>query len=423
MNQNVLSHVGRTALAPPCGSAALSVLFVHGINGDAYGTWSTGGEQSWMHWLAEDHARINVYTAGYDSSFFGDFLKGGGPSLGDRAGILLDALASANPKIENLVIVAYSLGGLVVKQMLRRAADSPNPKHKALLDSVRGVIFIATPHMGTQIAKSLGAIAGVAASKSLIELKGGSEALLELSEWYRNWAPAKGIVTHAYYEVRKTKSVMVVDKGSADPCVSGCSPVPVDADHEVICKPASRQAQIYASVSSVISDMVAGTSLAQGVKGLARKADLPLAVTPEPEAESRAELQSDLEYYTTPAPDDRRSLADKLQQSGRAHETRNAARQKERFAMAIQRRISQPAALKNLIKVMGEVEARFSRHASLAIANGEDIDAVNAVVETKVVAAALRACTKHDGTLTSADVEQALWYLTGNCHLQWDKSA
>jgi hypothetical protein len=51
-----------------------------------------------------------------------------------------------------LVFVCHSLGGLVVKQALR-AADGRraygDPEAKAFLDSVKGIVFIATPHTGS----------------------------------------------------------------------------------------------------------------------------------------------------------------------------------------------------------------------------------------------------------------------------------
>ena len=43
-----------------------------------------------------------------------------------------------------------AMGGLLVKQVLRTANDSSNPKWKAILDQTRGVCFIATPHIANR---------------------------------------------------------------------------------------------------------------------------------------------------------------------------------------------------------------------------------------------------------------------------------
>jgi hypothetical protein len=45
------------------------------------------------------------------------------------------------------------MGGLLVKQLLRTANDSTDPKSRAVLERMRGVCFIATPHIGSDLAK------------------------------------------------------------------------------------------------------------------------------------------------------------------------------------------------------------------------------------------------------------------------------
>ncbi len=45
------------------------------------------------------------------------------------------------------------ISGLIIKQMLTRAAESNCEAEKELVKNTKGVIFYSTPHSGTQVAK------------------------------------------------------------------------------------------------------------------------------------------------------------------------------------------------------------------------------------------------------------------------------
>ena len=44
------------------------------------------------------------------------------------------------------IFVAHSLGGLLVKSVLRAAHDTHEPKWKELLNNTREIVFLGTPH-------------------------------------------------------------------------------------------------------------------------------------------------------------------------------------------------------------------------------------------------------------------------------------
>jgi hypothetical protein len=50
--------------------------------------------------------------------------------------------------------------------------------------------------------------------------------------------------------------VQVVDAGSANPGLPGIWPIPVDADHIDICKPADRLAPVYGQVKRFIAEIL-----------------------------------------------------------------------------------------------------------------------------------------------------------------------
>ncbi len=419
----VLNYVGVTVHAAPNPGALLDVVFVHGLTGDKFTTWSFNGTTSWLNWLAEDFTSINVYAAAYESAFFASALTGQGASLEDRATTLLDGVIARSSPGKKIVFITHSLGGLIVKKLLRVCADSANAKYQNLLTNVAGVVFIATPHQGAKLAKTLSAVLRAVTSKSVDELKSGAELTAELGSWFRNHVVKSKCPVHSYYETRKTNGVMIVDKDHSNPMIGGCDPVAVEADHITICKPTNREAQLYCSVRAILQDLLnsvpAEDTLAVS-NGTGLVALVDVSVAPAEAKPLSDDLLTDFEFYTASAPGDRRTLEEKLIASNRSYEIPQAKLKKERFSMAIQRHIAQPSSLGRLVRLMAQLECRFNRHAREAIANDATNDTINDIVQQKVVDPIVNGPTTGDEPLTAAMAEGALYYLTGNCHIEWD---
>jgi protein SERAC1 len=415
---SILSFVGASAFAAPNTQASMDVVFVHGLGGDRLGTWRFSLEACWPQWVAEDFPNANVYCAGYHSSPIGDLVQGPGATLGDLATMLADGLNSTKTKSPSLVLIGHSLGGLVIKQMLRLLNDSSQPEAKALLARVKGIIFIATPHMGATLAKSLKSVCGLVTSNAISDLALGNETVLDLGNWFKNWAHQNPEVkVAAFYEIKKTSGKLVVDKMTANPNVAGCDPVGVDADHIAICKPPARDAHIASSVASILNNVCPASMEAAAADIAPTTAD---AVVPAHLRVMADEILSDFEFFTAIAPGDRRTLAQKLEDGGRRYEIARAERKKEQFSMAIQKHIAQPSALTRITRMMSEIETRFNRHARLAIAEGAGKEKVNQIIQKEVVDPIVRADRADGGEATASFVENGLYYLTGNCHVQWD---
>ena len=66
---------------------------------------------------------------------------------------MMNQLLVAGVGARPVVFVTHSMGGVLVKEMLARAAlEGPSGRHFSLLDNTRGVVFYATPHFGSNIA-------------------------------------------------------------------------------------------------------------------------------------------------------------------------------------------------------------------------------------------------------------------------------
>lgn len=88
--------------------------------------------------------------------------------------------------------------------------------------------------------------------------------------------------------------------------------------------------------------------------------------------------------------------------------------------MALRRHIAQPAAVRRYTKLMADVETRFNRHVSRAVADDLDPTTVDHIIESSVVTPCTEIHSSKDEEISAALVESALYYLAGNCHLAWD---
>ena len=139
-------------------------MFVHGLGGDALGTWHPQGKKDgdnmfWPAWLGQDLKNVGVWALQYEVEPFA--WKGSTMPLGDRAVNVLTLLETKDFGTRPIVFISHSLGGLLVKQMLRHARGFGTPEWKNIVRQVRGITFLSTPHSGSDLAnwvKYLGTI-------------------------------------------------------------------------------------------------------------------------------------------------------------------------------------------------------------------------------------------------------------------------
>jgi hypothetical protein len=161
--------------------------------------------------------------------------------LPDRAENLLALLEAKRVLGLPTIFITHSYGGLVIKQLWHLMSDRPELKRSKA--SIRGIVFLATPHAGARLATYLKLLFLVRPSITIGDLKYGTAQLRQLSIWYSNHAIPLNV---AFCETLPTRSIMgfgvkVVDEISANPNVAGVFPIPVLADHIAICKPTSAE--------------------------------------------------------------------------------------------------------------------------------------------------------------------------------------
>lgn len=241
------------------------VVFVHGLDGDARTTWhpKERPDAFWPAWLGEDVPAVGVWSLGYAVS--ASAWKGHAMPLTDRATNILDLLELDGIGRRPVVFICHSLGGLLVKQLLRHAGDFGHPAWKTIATQTKAIVFLSTPHSGTDLASWVQYVGTLLRTTvSVEELEAHHPRLRELNTWYRGQVASLGIKTVVYCEKRPVAGILVVNETTADPGIVGVVPIPVDEDHVSICKPASKDSQIYRRVKRLIEEVVAALQPTSG---------------------------------------------------------------------------------------------------------------------------------------------------------------
>jgi predicted alpha/beta hydrolase family esterase len=223
-----------------------NVIFVHGLNGDARRTWqSRQGEMGfWPERLGRELPNVGVWSLGYPA--YSSQWRGDAMALPDRARNVLELLRLKRLASVPLVFVAHSLGGLLVKALLRTSCTSGNKDWQALGKAVRGVLFLATPHGGSLLASIHNVFHVVARSNETIEdMRLHSPYLEDLNDWFAGNFDRLGLKGHVLREGRPTAGVWVVDRLSARPGIPSIPVIDTDADHISICEPSDPESLIY----------------------------------------------------------------------------------------------------------------------------------------------------------------------------------
>ncbi|MDN7176988.1 alpha/beta fold hydrolase [Caballeronia sp. SEWSISQ10-4 2] len=247
---------------------ALDIVFVHGLGGDAWTTWMADpGDIGtfWPYWVAADLPKLGLWTLGYAAS--GSKWQDESMPLADRGNQVLDLLSNEGLGERPLAFITHSMGGIVVKQILRHAESFGVLRWEAIAAQTKGIAFIATPHSGAHVATFAELAAAVYRTNEHVrELAAHDPRLRELHGWFLNYQRKRNVICRAYCEKREVrpeipllgvklpKGILVVDETSAEPNIPGERAVPLDEDHISICKPGSRDAQVYKGVMRFLKD-------------------------------------------------------------------------------------------------------------------------------------------------------------------------
>lgn len=269
----------------------VDVVFVHGLGGHSHKTWTKDKDSSlfWpQKWLPLEPGMgaVRILTFGYNAGWRGQ--PKSMLTMGDFAKDLLYEIRFAKNDSGNeldigtkpIMLVAHSMGGLVVKQAFLMGMYDEN--YKDIVASISAIIFLATPHRGSNLAEALSRVvsATMQSPRSFVtDLHRGSTALEELNEQFRHIAPRLSI--WSFYETVTTsigpKKLLILDKDTAVLGYPGEISKALDANHQSVCKYSSTSDINYVSVRNAIRQWVSECcTLRDEIKPTL---DLPASVT------------------------------------------------------------------------------------------------------------------------------------------------
>jgi WD40 repeat protein len=213
-----------------------------------------------------DIGKARVLSFGYNANFRGGSSKGIS-NIADFAKELLYEMAFG--KDENgedlgigkvpIIFVVHSMGGLVVKKAYILGQN--DEEYQSIVRSISAIMFLATPHRGTNLAEILNRVLTVSfqSTKNFItDLNKSSPALEEINEQFRHIAPKLSIVS--FYETLATtvgpKKIMVLEKDSSILGYPKEVSRALNADHHDVCKYASPEDSNYISVRNALKTLV-----------------------------------------------------------------------------------------------------------------------------------------------------------------------
>ena len=380
-----------------CENPLVDVLFVHGLAGDPRETWTTGSEaEFWPMWLKEDLQNISVYTLGYPASTFEKLAKKE-MDMFERAGNVLEQVAGLGIGERPIVFVSHSLGGILVKIILRKSCEARDEGWSMVSGATKLVFFLATPHKGAGLAMVPAVLPRN--SKHIVLLANRSGFLEDLNDRYRKLTEDQDdLSTIAYYEKHATYGSVIVPRESADPGCSRVELIGVDKNHVGICKPSNKDDTVYLGIKRRVQKVV-------------RFAE---------EASSGGVNPTWVEDYKERSEMDRRDLHQKLIDAGREYEYSYANGAQNRFARHYTKTGLLKAALEDHENLLAEVETRFVNHVyHPLICKSATDEEIRAALQKMVIDPLVD--RKIGGTRFSARiVMNALYFLTEQCHVRWD---
>ncbi|KAH8900918.1 hypothetical protein GQ53DRAFT_608318, partial [Thozetella sp. PMI_491] len=234
----------------------LDCITISGLGSHPFGSWQPRGPDKSFLWLRDElpvsapGTRVIIY--GYDSSLIE---SNSFQSINDIARGLLEQLRASGchkASAKDLIFLAHSLGGIVLKDTLVQIAGTQNNLDHSLIDKIRGAVMFGVPSLGMEQSFLLSMVEGQANETLVEDLSRDSSYLRNLDKSYQGIAKLRELQIHYAYETRSSPTLgadgiwtrdgpeeILVNRNSAtarnithDPALT----FPVDGNHSDIVK-------------------------------------------------------------------------------------------------------------------------------------------------------------------------------------------
>lgn len=216
-------------------------------------------------WLPHDLPSARIVTFGYNANF-SSRKQQDSLSIGDFANDLLFQMKYGESGGRRLgevpiIVIGHSMGGLIFKKAFIQG--HANNDFRNIMAQIKAVLFIATPHRGTDLADTLNkvltsSVFGHAPKYYVSELARTSPTIDDINEAFRHRVAQ--LKVFSFYETLNTQvgplSVQILEKnvswmGYPDETVQ-----PLLADHHTACKYTDREDPNYKSVLGALRSVI-----------------------------------------------------------------------------------------------------------------------------------------------------------------------
>ena len=272
--------------APSSGQPSVDIVFIHGLGGTSLRTWCKNRDLDFLwprDWLPQEPGLENarILTFGYHANFAKK--EQVSLAIADFANDLLFRLKYDGSNLGNvpIVVVAHSLGGLVFKKARMYQPTefqyhglanckhvviqgSLKEKYKDIASRIKAVLFLGTPHHGTDLAETLNRVLkssffGHSQKEYVNELSRNSSTIEEMHELFRHHS--RNLQIFSFYETVATSvgplTMMIVDKASSVLGYDNEVHEALIANHHDVCKFSSPQESNYRAICGALKSIVA----------------------------------------------------------------------------------------------------------------------------------------------------------------------
>jgi WD40 repeat protein/pimeloyl-ACP methyl ester carboxylesterase len=270
---------GLRVLYQPRSVPVADIVFVHGLGGDIQNTWSKDHDpklfwpQLWLP-LEPDIGKARILSFGYNASFHGRTPRGIHNITDFAKELLYDMKFGKDKSGEDLemggipiIFVMHSMGGLVAKKAYLLGQN--DEAYRSIIQSISAMMFLATPHHGTDLAEVLNRLLQVLFQRPgnfIADLKRNSPALDDINEQFRHVAPKLDVIASFYEKyptpiisvpsLRRLTELMVLDHDSSVLRDTKEISRDLDADHHGMCKFSNVEDSNYVIVRNQLSSLV-----------------------------------------------------------------------------------------------------------------------------------------------------------------------
>ncbi|KAF8513448.1 P-loop containing nucleoside triphosphate hydrolase protein, partial [Hysterangium stoloniferum] len=259
-----------------CGSS--SIIAIHGLDGHREASWTALNGKLWLRdFLPKDVPCARILTYGYDA-YTQNTATSSTQTLDSHAESFLARLSAFRKRSDTtkwpIIFIAHSVGGIILKHALIQASQAHEGhlvEHKWIAVSTYGILFLSTPHQGTNAITNLanqhlqhGSLSSETNNILLKHLISNSEWLQQESAFYN--AISANFRTKLFHETLPTvlpdkSSQMIIPKLSAViPGAIDMEVVGMSKDHYGMIKFASQSDDDFILILSVIKNMIESAS-------------------------------------------------------------------------------------------------------------------------------------------------------------------